>query len=186
MTKSRREFEPARGWMAGRLVFYSLAWAVLWWLISEGDPASWLVGLPTVLAAAAISTWLAPPSAWRWTLRGIPRFVWYFGRSSIEGGFDVAWRAVHPGLPIEPGIIEYRLRLPRGTARVFFANAISLCPGTVSMRMRDDRLLIHVLDMGQPVHQRLGELERVVSVLFGVESALDEQPAARRAAGRNA
>jgi multicomponent Na+:H+ antiporter subunit E len=167
--------------MAGRLVFYSLAWAGLWWLISEGDPTSWLVGLPTVLAAAAISTWLAPPSAWRWTLRGIPRFVWYFGRSSIAGGFDVAWRAVHPGLPIEPGIIEYRLRLPQGTPRVFFANAISLCPGTVSMQMRDDRLLVHVLNMRQSVHQRLGEFERVVSVLFGVESALDE-----RQAGRNA
>ncbi|TVS14954.1 MAG: cation transporter [Planctomycetaceae bacterium] len=181
MTKSRCEREPARGLVAGRLVYYSLAWAVLWWLINKGDLDSWLVGLPTVLAAATISTWLAPPSVWRWTLRGIPRFVWYFGRSSIEGGFDVAWRAVHPGLPIEPGVIEYPIRLPQGTARVFFANAISLCPGTVSMQMREDRLLIHVLDMGQPVHQRLGELERVVSVLFGVESALDE-----RAAGRNA
>lgn len=177
MTRSRRKLEPSGRLLAARLVFYCLAWAAFWWLINEGDAASWVVGLPTVLAAAAISTWLAPPLGWWWNLRGLPHFVWYFGRSSLEGGFDVAWRAFHPRLPIDPGIIEYRMRLPEGTGRVFFANAISLCPGTVSMRMREDRLLIHVLDMRQPVHQRLGELERMVSVLFGVESVLDERQA---------
>jgi multicomponent Na+:H+ antiporter subunit E len=97
------------------------------------------------------------------------RFTWYFGRASLAGGVDVAWRAVHPRLPIDPQMMEYQSRLPPGTAQVFFANAISLCPGTVSACLRDGRLTIHVLDAQQPIRARLGELEQVVGALFGIE-----------------
>ena len=65
-------------------------------------------------------------------------------------------------------MIRYTSRLPAGTPRVFFANVISLCPGTVSAQMRNDRLRIHVLDARQPVDRRLAELEQVVATLFGV------------------
>jgi multicomponent Na+:H+ antiporter subunit E len=156
-------------------VAYAATWSLLWWLISEGDAASWLVGFPTVLAAAGVSVWLAPMSAWRWKLRGVVPFVWHFGRASLEGGVDVAWRAFHPRLPIDPGMLEYRTRLPAGTARTLFANVISLCPGTVSADLREDLLTIHVLDCRQPVPRKLRELELAVGRLFGVRLP-DEDP----------
>jgi len=152
-----------------RFFAYGFVWLLLWWLLSKGQAASWLVGGPTVLAAAGISVWLAPPWGWRWKLGGLARFVWHFGCASLAGGADVAWRAIHPGLPIDPRMMEYESRLPAGTARVFFANVISLCPGTVSAHVRGSLLRIHVLDGQQPVRARLAELERAVGALFGAE-----------------
>jgi multicomponent Na+:H+ antiporter subunit E len=154
-------------------------WSLLWWLISEGDAASWLVGFPTVLAAAGVSCGWLPHRRGDGGSAESYRFAWYFGRASLEGGFDVAWRALHPRLPIDPGLIEYRTRLPEGTARVFFANAISLCPGTVSASMRGDRLTIHVLDLRHEVIARLGDLEQKVAVLFGAVLLPEDKPTRR-------
>ena len=179
MTKFSRQKRLNRTQAVRWFAAYAAIWSLLWWLISEGDPASWLVGFPTVLAAAGVSLWLAPVSAWQWKIRGVIPFAWYFGRASLEGGVDVAWRALHPRLPIAPGMIEYRTRLPQGTARVFFANALSLCPGTVSALMRDDRLTIHVLDLRQPVIARLGDLEQTVAVLFGAVLLPEDDPTGR-------
>jgi multicomponent Na+:H+ antiporter subunit E len=166
---SERHGKHDRGLARRRFAAYGVVWALLWWLLNKGQVDSWLVGGPTVLAAAGISVWLAPQSGWRWTVGGLARFVWHFGYASLAGGVDVAWRAIHPRLPIHPGMIEYESRLPAGTARVFFANAISLCPGTVSASLRGSLLKIHVLDGQQPIHARLADLERAVGVLFGVE-----------------
>ncbi|MCL4201005.1 MAG: Na+/H+ antiporter subunit E [Pirellulaceae bacterium] len=148
---------------------YGLAWATLWWLLSRGHADSWLVGVPTVLAAAGLSVWMAPPWSWRWNFVGMVRFAGYFVRASLAGGCDVAYRAIHPRLPIHPRMMVYHSRLPIGTAQVFFANAISLSPGTVSARLRHGKLTIHVLDARQPVRAKLAELEQAVGELFGVE-----------------
>jgi multicomponent Na+:H+ antiporter subunit E len=155
--------------VARRIVAYGCLWSLLWWLLSGGAAESWLVGGPTVLAAAAMSAWLAPVAPWRWTVGGLARFSWHFGLASLLGGVDVAWRAIHPRLPIDPRMLNYRSRLPAGTARIFFANVVSLCPGTVSAHVRDDVLRIHVLDARQPVRARLDDLERAVAALFGVQ-----------------
>jgi len=45
-------------------------------------------------------------------------------------GFDVIWPAVHPVLPIEPGLINYMLRLPAELPRIFMAETVNLLPGT--------------------------------------------------------
>lgn len=150
-----------------RYLGYTVVWSLFWWLLNEGDTLSWLVGLPTVLAAAGVSVWLAPASAWPWRIRGLLRFLWHFGTASLVGGIDVAWRAVHFRLPIDPEMLEYETRLPEGTPRVFFANVISLCPGTVSAHLCGNQLRIHVLDIQQPVRAQLDVLERAVGALFG-------------------
>jgi len=167
MINSQRQRKPTRLMNLRRFVAYGFLWSLLWWLLSKGQAASWLVGGPTVLAAAGLSVSLAPHRGWRWNVGGLARFGWHFGRASLAGGVDVAWRAIHPRLPIDPQMIQYESRLPEGTARTFFANVISLCPGTVSASLRGRVLTIHVLDAQQPIHTRLGELERAVGALFG-------------------
>jgi multicomponent Na+:H+ antiporter subunit E len=152
-----------------RFAAHFAALALVWWLLSGGRADSWIVGAPTVVAAAALSVWLAPRHGWRWTAGGMLRFAGYFVRASLLGGVDVAWRSLHPRLPIDPQLMFYRTRLPAGTARVFFVNAISLCPGTVSADLRGETLSVHVLDGRQPTRQQLGALERSVGALFGID-----------------
>ncbi|XZE19304.1 Na+/H+ antiporter subunit E [Pirellulaceae bacterium SH449] len=156
-------------------VKYSVMFSFLWWMLSEGDTQSWVIGGPTVLAAAGASAWLAPATAWQFRWLALIPFLWRFLILSIEGGIDVAIRAFKPRMQIDPRMIEFRTSLPEGTARVFFANAISLCPGSVSANLCEDTIVIHVLDVQSSTYDQLRELERAVVKLFGSHGSEEQK-----------
>lgn len=140
--------------------------ALLWWLLTEGNPSSWWFGAPLVLLVTGVSTFLAPPS--RRSLAGWLRFIPFFIGHSLKGGFDVAWRAMHPALPIAPLLVEYRMRLSNEQARVFMANTASLLPGTLGARFEGSNLQIHVLDGTGDFRRELENLESKVAALFSI------------------
>lgn len=47
---------------------------------------------------------------------------------------------------IEPVIIRFRTTLKSRTARVLFANSITLTPGTITVELKDDEYVVHCLD----------------------------------------
>jgi multicomponent Na+:H+ antiporter subunit E len=121
-------------------------------MISGNDLADLPVGLVTVAAATWTSLHLLPAGNSR--LRPLPLalLVLRFLRQSIVSGFDVAWRALDPSLPLRPGFVTYPLRLPRGGARSAFCAFSSLLPGTLPTGTDEEgALLIHCLDVGRPV-----------------------------------
>jgi multicomponent Na+:H+ antiporter subunit E len=145
----------------------TLLLALLWILFAKGEPLSWVVGVPTVIFASAVGTWLSAGTPWRWRMNGFLRFVPLFAYYSLKGGIDVAGRAFNPRLPLAPGMVNYQLRLPEGTARVFFANIVSLLPGTLSADLTGGTLVVHVLDTRLPVSEQLLRIEAAVAELFG-------------------
>lgn len=148
--------------------------ALLWWILTEGDWASWGVGMPVLVASTYATFLLRSPNAWRWNLVGLARFLPMFVWFSLRGGLDVAQRALHPHCPLAPELLIYPLRLPVGPARVFFANTVSLLPGTLSAELEDDRLTVHSLDATLPILESLGYLESLVSGLFGLDVSSKE------------
>lgn len=134
-----------------------------------------MIGVPAVVGATAASLLLLPAGGWRWTAGGIVRFVPFFLYQSLAGGIDVALRALHPRLPLEPTILDYKLRLPENPARVFMADTISLLPGTLSAALEDRELRVHTLTQGPEVLENLRELERRVAALFGLELLPEEE-----------
>ena len=79
---------------------------------------------------------------------------------SVVAGADVARRALDPRLPLRCGFVLYRTGLPPGPARHSFTTLMSLLPGTVPTGSdRDGALLIHCLDVEQPVAAQLAEQE---------------------------
>lgn len=86
-----------------------------------------------------------------------------FMRQSAVSGLEVAWRALNPKLPLRPGFVAYPLRIPRGGTRSAFCAFSSLLPGTLPAGTGndDDTLLIHCLDIGQPVVANL-EVEEIL------------------------
>ncbi len=142
--------------------------AGFWALLTEARRDSWIVGGPVVLAASLVAVHLAPRDRCRWSVIGLLGFGPHFVRSSIMGGIDVAWRSMHPRLPIDPQMIEYPLRLPAGTARTFFMNVVNLLPGTVSADVGKDVLTVHVMDVNQPMQRNLATLEDAVAKLFAM------------------
>lgn len=140
--------------------------ALLWWVLTEGQPGSWPLGVLFAVLAAALSLALSRPAPW--SAVGFVRFVPFFLWWSLRGGVDVARRACAPSLPIAPGMLTYRLRLPPGRARVFMTAVISLLPGTLSAEIVRNRLFVHVLDQRASSEADLAALEMKVAALFRI------------------
>lgn len=147
--------------------------ALLWWILAEGAVNSWLVGAPVVVFAAFASTELLPGTSW--SFPGILRFIPFFFWHSLRGGMDVAARALHPRLPISPGLFKHQWRLPMGLPRVFMANTVSLLPGTLSTELDERFLLVHVLDQTGAFASELTQIEARVARLFGLNLVTDEK-----------
>jgi multicomponent Na+:H+ antiporter subunit E len=47
---------------------------------------------------------------------------------------------------IDPGIVHFRTRLKSDLARVILTNSITLTPGTITLDLNDDHLVVHWLD----------------------------------------
>ena len=148
------------GWL--RAVLFAL----LWWILTDGAMDSWLVGTPVVLLTTLVSVMLLPSSSWSFT--GMVRFVPFFLWRSLRGGVDVARRALHPQLPISPGLFDYIFRLPPGLPRVFMVNTVSLLPGTLSSELGVNCLQVHVLDERKDFLSELEKVEQRVAAIFGI------------------
>ena len=69
----------------------------------------------------------------------LPVFLWYV----ILANLDVAYRVLHPRLPIHPGIVKVKTKIKSETGRVALANSITLTPGTLSVDLQGDTLYVH-------------------------------------------
>ncbi len=69
----------------------------------------------------------------------IPFFLW----EVIKANFDVAYRVIHPAMPIRPGIVEIRTNMKSDIGKLGLANSITLTPGTLTLDVDGDRMFIH-------------------------------------------
>ncbi len=146
-----------------RFVLYYL----LWWFITEASPGSWYLGIPVVILATWVSLLLAPKISVSVLeiLRFIPFFLWH----SFRGGIDVALRVLKPQLAIDPGVVKYRWHLPPGLAQTLMTNIVSLLPGTLSAKLDDTHLHLHVLDMSEDIFSELNIIEKRVASMLALK-----------------
>jgi multicomponent Na+:H+ antiporter subunit E len=154
--------QPRFGSTPVRIAIFALLWLVL----SGGDASSWLIGFPAVLLAAWSSRKLGTGASLTLSFTGLLRFVPFFLWESFLGGVDVAKRILTKRLNIHPGFKHYHTKLPGQSERMFFANCISLFPGTLSVRLTSNVIEIHTLDTTVPVELELEKLETAVARLF--------------------
>jgi len=121
-----------------------LTWLLLTWKV---EVWSILVGLFTSLVA----TWffgelisvdlerVLQPARYFWFLAYLPVFLW----EMIKANLDVAYRVLHPKLPINPGIVKIKTRLKSEVSKTFLANSITLTPGTMTVDIKGDEMYIH-------------------------------------------
>jgi multicomponent Na+:H+ antiporter subunit E len=65
----------------------------------------------------------------------------------IKANFDVAYRVLHPKMPIKPGIVVIKTSLKTDIGKLILANSITLTPGTFTLDVIDDKLLIHWINV---------------------------------------
>jgi len=140
------------------------------------------VSLPALLAGAAVALLSAlifgpyfdlslhkfiQPQRYFWLIIYLLIFIW----ECIKANFDVAYRVLHPAMPIKPGIVKVPLNISSETGRAFLANSITMTPGTISVDIVDDILYVHwiyVSSEDPEVYTRKisGRFERYIKKIF--------------------
>jgi multicomponent Na+:H+ antiporter subunit E len=82
---------------------------------------------------------LIQPHRYFWFIVYLFIFIW----ECIKANFDVAYRVLHPAMPIKPGIVKVKTTLKSDMAKMLLANSITMTPGTISVDIIDDYLYIH-------------------------------------------
>jgi multicomponent Na+:H+ antiporter subunit E len=141
------------------------------WLILSAFSAT---ALPVGILAAAVATWaslrLLPPGQFRLRPVLLGRLLMRFLYQSVLAGCDAAWRALDPRLPLRPGMVTYRSSSPAGAVRSGFCTMASLQPGLLPSGFNEDgTVIVHCLDVGQPVVSQLAGEEASLLKALGME-----------------
>ena len=84
----------------------------------------------------------------------LPVFFW----EMIKANFDVAYRVVHPRMPIRPGIVVIKTELTSDIGKLFLANSITLTPGTLTLDVQGEYLFIHWINVKDEDVERASQL----------------------------
>jgi len=137
-------------------------------MISGWAPTDLPVGLAAVVGATWVSLRFLPPKGSRLRVGSLAALAASFLRQSVLSGTDVARRALSPRLRLDPGLVACPLRLPPGGQRSAFCALSSLMPGTLPTGTDEQgALLVHCLDMSQPVAANLKAEEQLFIRAFG-------------------
>ena len=82
-------------------------------------------------------------------LRLLPRVLFYLALLFIEivkANLQVIRLVLSPVIEVEPCLVRFRTDLRSEAARVALANSITLTPGTLTVSLEGNDLLIHALD----------------------------------------
>lgn len=118
------------------------------------------------LASCLLSVWLAQrmgfflhPMPLRALLR-LPLHWWWLLREVTKSSFEVARVILSPSLPISPTVVELTTTEPTDSGKVILGNSITLSPGTATIDVHKDRLLVHCLTRDSAMELKKGEAQR--------------------------
>ena len=168
--------------MPERLVLFGVAfafWLLLVWPVAADGSLLWgdiAVGAFVAAFVALVMKEIVrvnfirflKPFSWFWGFVYIFVFSWYV----LRGGLDVAYRVLHPAMPIRPGVVRVKSTLKTSTGRTALANSITLTPGTLTLDVTDDGvfyvhwLFVPTLDDEEAAKQVLRRLEWYIQRIF--------------------
>jgi len=151
-----------------RLIYFVLGfviWILLTWPFVDGgiDRQVIIAGLIASVIVALLFHEILPkehhvfisPLRVFWFLVYVPVFFYYV----IKANFDVVYRALHPQMPIRPGIVKIKTNLKTDSGITALANSITLTPGTLTVDLTDDGYLyIHWINVKSDDIEKATEL----------------------------
>jgi multicomponent Na+:H+ antiporter subunit E len=107
------------------------------------------------------------PVRYFWLLVYLVIFTW----ECIKANFDVAYRVLHPAMPIRPGIVRVKLGITSPFARTMLANSITMTPGTISVDIVGDEIFVHWIyvsseDPAEYSQKIAGRFEKYIKKIF--------------------
>jgi multisubunit Na+/H+ antiporter MnhE subunit len=141
--------------------------ALAWGGLTGFEAGAWWIGAPTVVLTTAVAAAAGlPEMAPR--LHAVPRFTLGYAVELGQASAELARRLTHRDPGFAPGLLTHRLRLQGLGARAAFMNAVTLTPGSLSVALTGDDLLVHALDGDDPATRAsLNALQNDVADLYG-------------------
>ena len=134
------------------------------WLLWSGIYQPILIALG--LFSCLLSLWLGQrmgffrhPMPLRALLRLPGLWIWLL-KEVIKSSLEVARVVLSPSLPIQPELVELTTSEKTDAGKVILGNSITLSPGTVTIDVHEDRLLVHCLTANSAAGLRDRETER--------------------------
>ncbi len=157
----------------GKFIILFGIWLLLTWNLS--DPAQIIAGVVISLIVIGLvgdifvfkSRRAFNPLRIFWMIVYIPYLLWYI----LLANLDVAYRVIHPDLPIRPGIVKIKTTLTTDMAKTFLANSITLTPGTLTVDIKGSELYIHWIyvkgkDVDAWTESIIGKFEPILRRIF--------------------
>lgn len=119
-----------------------LFWSVHWSVLLVGVAVAVLVSALLARFPAGIEK-LLDLRRWFFAAVYLPYFLYY----CMKANLDVAFRVIHPDVPIRPGIVKVRTNLTSEMAKTFLANSITLTPGTLTIDIDGQDLYVHWINI---------------------------------------
>jgi len=151
------------------LTLKTCAFFLIWLLLSESF-GGLRMGIGVVVAFGV--AWLnTERSSTRSSIRGW-RMFWYFpwlvGRI-LQSGFHLSLLILHPALPIDPKMIRHRTKLQDDGSIVLLGNSITLTPGTITVEVESQDLVVHAMDDTSADDVTSRRIEQRIDGLFTVK-----------------
>lgn len=144
----------------------------LFWLVLSGHYTGFLIGAGIACAVAValigrrmgvvddeghpIHLSLRALTYWPWLLWEIVKAAW-----------DVTKIVMHPRLPISPTLIRVKASQRSEVGIVTYANSITLTPGTISVEVTGDEILVHAITIAGAESLAAGDMDRRVTAFEG-------------------
>jgi multicomponent Na+:H+ antiporter subunit E len=160
-------------------VLLLLFWVSLTW---PADPPglTYLQDVGTGVVVALLVTWIMgetateglarwfEPKRYLWALAYVFVLAAYIAKANVE----VAYRVLHPAMPIRPGIVKVKTHLQRSSSRTALSNSITLTPGTLTVDIHDDGVMmvhwiyVQSVDEEEVARQVIGRFEWFIERIF--------------------
>ncbi|MCU7919478.1 MAG: Na+/H+ antiporter subunit E [Candidatus Thiodiazotropha sp. (ex Dulcina madagascariensis)] len=132
-------------------IFLFLLVFLLWIMLAGSlEPGEIVTGLMVALVVTLASRpHLSVFSGLRLSPSAIGPFLAYLGVFFVElvrSNIDMARRVLSPSLPLRPAVVEVKTRLSSSLGRLILANSITLTPGTLTVDVRGEIILVHWVD----------------------------------------
>ncbi len=123
------------------------------WIILNGQWTGEIAIVGLVLSALLyLLMWkfmnFSPKREWE-VVKRLPRLVAYFFYL-VKEIFKAAWGTIKfiwsPSQEVDPEVTSFHTKLKSGWGKVALANSITLTPGTITVDIRDDVMLVHCID----------------------------------------
>ncbi len=95
----------------------------------------------------------------------VPQYWLWLTKEIILANLHVARLILDPKLPISPSMIEVKATQNSDLGRVIHANSITLTPGTVSVELEGDVILVHAISKEAAEGTLEGGIDRRVTAL---------------------